>query len=59
VSKEKCGICGKDKRFEQIYPLPGRLLALGYKHEDKAHLSCIEEKEEAFAGTTDDQKPTG
>jgi hypothetical protein len=46
VSKQKCVICGRDKRFEQTHSFPGRLLALGYKHEDRAHLSCLEDKEE-------------
>jgi hypothetical protein len=46
VSKEKCVICGRDKRFEQTHAFPGRLLALGYKHEDRAHLSCLEDKEQ-------------
>src|SRR3954469_18710151 len=46
VSKQKCVICGKEKRFEQSYSFPGRLLALGYEHGDKAHVSCVEEKED-------------
>jgi hypothetical protein len=46
VSKQKCAICEKEKRFEQSYSIPGRLLALGYEHGDKVHLSCLEEKED-------------
>jgi hypothetical protein len=46
VRKQKCVICGRDKRFEQTFSFPGRLLALGHQHGDKAHLSCIEEKED-------------
>jgi hypothetical protein len=55
VSKEKCVICGKDKRFEQTHSFPGRLLALGYKHEDKAHLSCLEAKEDELLAKTEQE----